>query len=93
MKLATRNILSERTERAWLGCFGPASEMVELPAETEDQRIWACAVIYADDLRYLPETGLAQASAEERMFAALIWCRFLRDVEAGRIGRIWGPES
>jgi hypothetical protein len=91
MRAVTRAILSEGTERAWGECFGPPVAVVALPAETEAQRLFACAVVLADDFRHLREFGLADASAEDRFLAAWSWCRVLRDVEAGRIGRVGQP--
>ena len=86
MRTMTRAALSAPSGRAWRECFGPPAETLELPAATEADRLFACAVVLADDLRSLPEFGLAEASADERFLFAYVYVRLLRDIEAGRIG-------
>lgn len=83
MRLVTRDHLPTRPRRMWPELFGVEAETVELPAETEADRLFAAAVVLADDFRLLPEFGLAQASAEERFLFALATVRVLRSVETG----------
>lgn len=82
MRLVSQDALSDGTQRMWAAMF-PTADAGEMTARTEEDRLFAAAVVLADDYRHMPQTGLAQASADERFLFARIFVRTLRAVETG----------
>lgn len=82
MRLVTKDQLSAGVQRMWAAMF---PDTAPLPSRTEDDRLFAAAMVLADDYRHMPETGLSQSSADDRFLFAQIFVRTLRAAETGTV--------